>query len=99
MKWQKMLCAAVEHRRILEILYSDGVRRIIRPHVYGLNTAGHYAVSTFRTMKVGFPDQPDWRTYLEAEILAAKETGDAFEEPSEGYNPDSKAFSRVICKV
>lgn len=100
MKWQTVFCDAIKNRKVLEIQYSDGLWRTIEPHTYGMNTAGHYAVSAFRTAKEKHPiAEPDWRMYLESDIQNVRATTETFRGPRPGYSPAPKTFSQVICKL
>lgn len=38
---------AIKQRRILSVFY-DGSSRLVEPHVYGINSAGHEAVSCYQ---------------------------------------------------
>ena len=38
---------AIRQRRVLSVLY-DGCSRTVEPHVYGINSAGHEAVSCYQ---------------------------------------------------
>jgi hypothetical protein len=100
MKWQPAFSDAIANKKTLEILYSDRVWRTIEPHTYGINNAGNYAVSAYRTKKERFPNEkPDWRMYLSSEIIEIRETGSTFNGPRSGYSPTPKTFSRVISKL
>ena len=38
---------AIKQRRVLTVFY-DGHNRLVEPHVYGINSAGHEAVSCYQ---------------------------------------------------
>lgn len=100
MKWQAVIANAIQQKKVIEILYSDGIWRTIEPHTYGLNTAKRAAVSAFRTGKMGHPNEiPTWRLYLYSEIREVRVTEYVFVGPRPGYSPKPKNFSVVISKL
>ncbi len=100
MKWHSVFESAIQKKTVLELLYSDGIWRVIEPHTYGVNKGGNHAVSAFRTEKKLHPnEQPDWRMYLDAEIRELRVTELTFNGPRTGYSANPKTFSRVICKL
>ena len=39
-----VVCDAIRARRLLRFVY-DGYERVVEPHLYGVNTAGHETLS------------------------------------------------------
>ncbi|HRO66891.1 MAG TPA: hypothetical protein PL182_04945 [Pseudobdellovibrionaceae bacterium] len=99
MRWKNIICDAIAGRKALRMKYSDGIWRTIEPHTYGTNTAGNCALSAYRTKKDDHTDAPDWKLYLDGEIIDIKVSTATFSAPRPGYNPIPKNFSKVICKL
>lgn len=41
------IAEAIKQRRVLSVFY-DGYSRMVEPHIYGINSAGHEAVSCYQ---------------------------------------------------
>ena len=94
-----IICDAVRARRLLRFFY-DGYERIVEPHVYGLNSAGHEAVRGWLARgwsKSG--EEPGWRMFLVSEMRDVAAMVEAFPAPRAGYNPEDTQFREVYCRV
>ena len=59
-----VICDAIRARRQLRFVY-DGYERIVEPHAYGVNTAGHEAVSGWLAGGWSASEpEPGWRMFL-----------------------------------
>lgn len=55
---------AIKHRRVLNVFY-DGYNRLVEPHVYGNNSAGHEAVSCYQVGGGSASGNPEgWKMLL-----------------------------------
>lgn len=100
MRWRSLLTEAIKQQKLVEFLYDDNIWRKAEPHTIGLNLAGNFALSAFRTKKNGHPfEQPDWRTYLDSKIVDMKISTETFKGPRPGFNPNPKTFRRVFAQI
>lgn len=95
---ERHICEAIARRRLLMFGYGDTVR-LAEPHLYGVNTAGHEAVSAW--LRPGYSrSQPEggWRMFL---VDAMHRIGIMSEEftARPGYNQQDPHFTEVYCKV
>lgn len=94
-----VICEAIRARRLLIFGYGNAVR-VVEPHLYGVNTAGHEALSAWLRAGLSRAD-PDggWRMYLTDEVRGVQALPEIFGAPREGYNPDDPHFTRVYCRI
>lgn len=96
---RRVVCRAITARRLLMFGYRDRVR-MVEPHVFGVNTAGHEALSAW--MRAGFSrSQPagGWRMFLARELRDLQALDETFAAPRPGYNPDDPHFPIVYCRL
>lgn len=94
-----LICEAVRARRLLIFGYGNTVR-VVEPHLYGVNTAGHEALSAWlRPGHSRVDPAGGWRMYLAGELRNVQALPEVFEGPREGYNPDDPHFVEVYCRV
>jgi hypothetical protein len=94
-----LLCKAIAARRLLMFGYG-GALRVVEPHLYGRNTAGHEALSAWLRPGHSRTD-PDggWRMYLVDELRELQELPETFDGPRDGFNPRDPHFVEVYCAV
>jgi len=94
-----VICAAIRERRLLMFAYAD-LMRVVEPHLYGVNSAGHEALSAWLRPGLSRAD-PDggWRMYLVRDISALRSLDETFDAPRAGYNPRGLRMARVICEL
>jgi hypothetical protein len=93
------VCDAIRARRLLRFVY-DGYERVVEPHAYGVNTAGHEAVSAW--LAGGWSTsatEPGWRMYLIDGMRDVAALAQGFEGPRQGFNPDDPHFVRLFCQI
>ena len=93
------VCDAIRARRLLRFVY-DGYERVVEPHVYGVNTQGHEAVSAW--LAGGWSataTDPGWRMYLLDQMRDVAALAQGFDGPRAGYNPDDTHFVRIHCQL
>lgn len=93
------LARAVREHRIVTFSY-DGLVRTVEPHTYGVNTAGHDALSRYQI--AGFSrssDRPAWRLYLLSDIrnLIVKDV--AFKGTRPGYRSNDSRMTHIFAKA
>jgi hypothetical protein len=91
------ICEAIASRRLLMFAYG-GVLRVVEPHLYGLTTAGHEALSAW--MRPGWSradPQGGWRMYREDGLSALQILPEPFAGPRPGFNPADPHFREIFC--
>ncbi len=94
-----LVCDAIRVRRLIRFIY-EGYERVVEPHAYGVNTAGHEALSAW--LRPGYSrstPQGGWRMYLLDGISALQLLDDGFEGPRPGYNPGDPHLVTVHCAL
>jgi hypothetical protein len=94
-----LICEAIEARRLLMFGYGDAIR-VVEPHLYGRNTAGHEALSGWLRPGLSRTDpEGGWRMYLTDELRDLQTLPARFEGPRPGYNPLDRHFTEVFCRL
>lgn len=95
----EIICAAIRARRLLMFGYRDAVR-VVEPHLYGVNTAGHEALSAWLRPGMSRADPGGgWRMFLVGELRDVQMLDERFDGPRAGYNPDDPHLPTVYCRV
>jgi hypothetical protein len=92
-----LICEAIREKKLLMFEYADLIR-VVEPHLYGMNTAGHEALSAW--LRAGYSrsdPQGGWRTYLVREIGSVQVLDQPFDRPRPGYNPRDARMVRIFC--
>jgi hypothetical protein len=93
------ICDAIRARRLLRFVY-EGYERVVEPHTYGVNTAGHEAI---RAWLVGgwseSATEPGWRMFLIEKMRDVAALAEPFDGVRAGYNPDDAQFTVTHCRV
>ncbi len=92
-----MICEAIRAKRLLMFGYG-GLVRVVEPHLYGVNTAGHEALSAW--LRAGYSrSDPEggWRTYLVPEMHRVQVLDETFAGHRPGYNPSDERMVRIFC--
>lgn len=93
------LARAVQEHRIVTFWY-DGLVRTVEPHTYGLNTAGHEALSGYQI--AGFSrsaGRPDWRMYLLSDIRNLVVRNARFERTRPGYKSNDSRMTQIFARA
>jgi hypothetical protein len=94
-----LICSAIAERRLMMFGYANLVR-VVEPHLYGVNSAGHLTLSVWLRPGYSRSDpRGGWRNYLVADIYEAQVLGEAFPGPRPGFNPADPRMERVICAL
>jgi len=91
------ICEAIKRRRLLMFGYGDFVR-VVEPHLFGVNSAGHEMLSAWLRPGHSRTD-PDggWRNYLTSEITNLQMLDETFAGPREGFNPADPRMQETYC--
>ncbi len=94
-----LICEAIRARKLLMFGYGDQVR-VVEPHLYGVNSAGHEALSAWLLPGRSRADpQGGWRTYLSDAVRRLQVLDETFPGPREGFNPDDPRMVEVFCRL
>ena len=94
-----LICQAIQSRRLLIFGYGNAVR-VVEPHLYGVNTAGHEALSAWLRPGLSRADpEGGWRMYLADDLRRMQALPEIFAGPREGYNPNDPHFTEVYCRL
>lgn len=77
-----------------------GLARTVQPHIYGINTLGHEALSAYQTG--GFSQsshRPGWRMFLVSDIEDLVVEDKTFKRTREDYNPDDPNFTQILSRA
>lgn len=93
------ICEAIAARRLLMFAYG-GVLRVVEPHLYGVSTAGHPALSAW--MRPGWSrvdPEGGWRMYRLDGVSALQVLPEGFAGPRAEFNPEDPHFTEIYCRV
>ena len=94
-----VICDAIRARRLLRFVY-DGYERIVEPHLYGVNSAGHEALSGWLVSGWSKSEpEPGWRMYLVSEMHDVAATAESFSGARPGYNSGDSRMERIFCQL
>jgi hypothetical protein len=94
-----LICQAIRRKRLLMFGYGDFVR-VVEPHLFGINSAGHEMLSAW--LRPGHSrSDPDggWRNYLSPDITNLQALDETFEGPRDGFNPADPRMQEVFCSL
>jgi hypothetical protein len=93
------ICNAIAERQLLMFAY-QGVVRVVEPHLYGLTTAQHEALSAW--MRAGWSRvDPDggWRMFRLDGVEDLQALPERFDAPRPDFNPEDPHFSEIFCRL
>lgn len=93
------LCQAIAERQLVMLTYA-GVVRVVEPHLHGLTTAGHEALSAW--MRPGWSrvdPEGGWRMFRLDGIESVQLLPEHFPGARADFNPDDPHFLEVFCRL
>ena len=95
----RQICDAIGAERLLRFVY-DGYERIVEPHLYGINSANHEALSAW-LVEGWSATSPEagWRNYLVADMHDIQVLARPFTGPRPGFNPGDRSFRQIYCSL
>jgi hypothetical protein len=93
------ICHAIAGRRLVMFAYG-GALRVVEPHLYGVTTAGHEALSAW--MRPGWSrvdPEGGWRMYRQDGLAALQVLPETFEGARPDFNPAGPHFQEIYCRV
>ena len=96
---RETVCDAIRGRRLLMFAYG-GLVRVVEPHIFGVNTAGHEALSAWLRPGYSRSDPAGgWRMYRADGISALQPLDESFSGARAGYNPGDPHMVTVYCSL
>ena len=93
------LCAAITRRSLVMFEYGDLIR-VVEPHRYGLNSAGHPMLSGW--LRAGYSRSDPaggWRNYLLTDVSALQVLDAPFAGTRPGYAAHDPRMREVYCEL
>jgi hypothetical protein len=93
------ICQAIAERRLLMFGYGGAVR-VVEPHLYGVTTADHEALSAW--MRPGWSrvdPEGGWRMYRTDGIVELQLLPEQFEGARPDFNPRDPHFTEIFCRL
>lgn len=96
---QTVIIDAIRERQDVGFVYR-GSPREVEPHTYGINTAGHEALSCFQVSESSRSGIAyEWKSLLVSEISSLAKTNRTFPRPRPEYVRDSKTFRQIFAQL
>ena len=95
----QVLAQAVRDHRVVTFRYR-GLARTVEPHIYGINTLGHEALSAYQI--AGFSrssDRHGWRMFLVSDIEDLVVQDKTFRRTREDYNPNDPNIPQIFARA
>jgi hypothetical protein len=95
----RQICAAITRRSLVMFEYGDLIR-VVEPHRYGVNSAGHPMLSGW--LRAGYSRSDPaggWRNYLLDEICAFQLLDAPFAGTRPGYAAHDARMREVFCEL
>ncbi len=96
---REQLCAAIRRRSLVMFEYSDLIR-VVEPHRFGVNSAGHEMLSGW--LRAGYSRSDPaggWRNYLLSDVSAVQVLDAPFAGTRPGYVAHDPRMREVYCEL
>ena len=96
---REQLCAAIGRRSLVMFEYGDLIR-VVEPHRFGVNSAGHEMLSGW--LRAGYSRSDPaggWRNYLLSDISALQVLDAPFADTRPGYAAHDPRMREVYCEL
>jgi len=96
---REQLCAAIQRRSLVMFEYGDLIR-VVEPHRFGVNSAGHEMLSGW--LRAGYSRSDPaggWRNYLLNDISALQVLDAPFADTRPGYAAHDPRMREVYCEL
>lgn len=90
---------AISNKELLSFYYGGG-NRIVEPHCYGINTAGHEVLCAYQVS--GFSKsgaKPPWRSFQVSKMSAIMATEEHFTGARRGYRRGDSRMTRIFTQL
>jgi hypothetical protein len=93
------IASAIENRHLLAFEY-DGRPRVVEPHVYGVNSKGHEALSAYQVWGGSASGEAiGWKMFRVEHMRHIGELPATFCGPRQDYNPHDPSFASVHARL
>ncbi|MDB4882984.1 MAG: hypothetical protein JWL95_1750 [Gemmatimonadetes bacterium] len=95
----QQLCSAITRRSLVMFEYGDLIR-VVEPHRFGINSAGHEMLSGW--LRAGYSRSDPaggWRNYLLSDVSALQVLDAPFAGTRPGYAPHDARMREVFCEL
>ena len=96
---REQLCAAIRRRSLVMFEYGDLIR-VVEPHRFGVNSAGHEMLSGW--LRAGYSRSDPaggWRNYLLSDVSALQVLDAPFAGTRPGYAAHDPRMREVFCEL
>jgi hypothetical protein len=96
---RQQLCAAIVRRSLIMFEYGDLIR-VVEPHRFGINSAGHEMLSGW--LRAGYSRSDPaggWRNYLLSDVTALQVLDAPFAGTRPGYAAHDPRMREVFCEL
>jgi hypothetical protein len=96
---REQLCAAIRRRSLVMFEYGDLIR-VVEPHRFGVNSAGHEMLSGW--LRAGYSRSDPaggWRNYLLSDVAALQVLDAPFAGTRPGYVAHDPRMRQVFCEL
>ena len=96
---REQLCAAIRRRSLVMFEYGDLIR-VVEPHRFGVNSAGHEMLSGW--LRAGYSRSDPaggWRNYLLSDVTALQVLDAPFAGTRPGYSAHDARMREVYCEL
>ena len=96
---RQLLCTAISRRSLVMFEYGDLIR-VVEPHRFGVNSAGHEMLSGW--LRAGYSRSDPaggWRNYLLTELSALQVLDAPFAGTRPGYTGHDPRMREVFCEL
>jgi hypothetical protein len=96
---RQQLCAAITRRSLVMFEYGDLIR-VVEPHRFGINSAGHEMLSGW--LRAGYSRSDPaggWRNYLLSDVSALQVLDAPFAGTRPGYAAHDPRMREVFCEL
>ena len=96
---REQLCAAIRRRSLVMFEYGDLIR-VVEPHRFGINSAGHEMLSGW--LRAGYSRSDPaggWRNYLLSDVSALQVLDAPFAGTRPGYTAHDARMREVHCQL
>ena len=96
---REQLCAAIRRRSLVMFEYGDLIR-VVEPHRFGINSAGHEMLSGW--LRAGYSRSDPaggWRNYLLSDVSALQVLDAPFAGTRPGYTANDPRMREVHCQL
>lgn len=88
------LCEAIRTRSAISFIYK-GSARTVEPHLVGFDDDGDLTLSAWQLTG---GSGSGWRDFHVSNMSGLSTTGEHFQGPRKGYNPNDRTIDRIVCR-